>query len=44
MPCDGLTFMLLLVLQGTDSDEFGFGDTYAVNNGTSRVFPDGLIE
>lgn len=35
---EGLPLILLLV-QG---DEFGFGETYAVNSGTSRVFPDGL--
>lgn len=41
MPFDGLPF-ILFVGHGIDGDEFGFGDTYAVNSGTSRVFPDGL--
>lgn len=39
MPFDGLPFTLLQSI-----GEFGFGDTYAVNSGTSRVFPDGLVK
>lgn len=43
IPFNGLP-LTLLPLQFRFGVEFGFGETYAVNSGTSRTFPDGLDE